>query len=219
MIWDEGKMTRQWPEVGERSSRAQMATGKALFDPGRPLVALSGLASGAGTPGLDPLGDPGRLSRFMAESGDGHSCPPLSRTGLSLRDKRSAWLEDFPGLLTSFALLLVHPDPMVTGGQDRTLPGHMEMTDVDVLTAFPARVIPGAHPRCRPLQRHHTIQNSDDAYVRWGPGAGEFGWGNTQASCLCSEWGWVVSPLIHPSQPLSAPFAGCCRCNWILCWA
>ncbi|KAM3830493.1 serine/threonine-protein kinase SIK3 isoform 3-T3 [Vipera latastei] len=61
------------------------------------------------------------------------------------------------------------PDPMVTGGQDRTLPRHMEMADVDGLTAFPARVIPGAHPRCRPLQRHHTIQNSDDAYVQLDP--------------------------------------------------
>ncbi|KAL7981644.1 hypothetical protein Chor_005732 [Crotalus horridus] len=61
------------------------------------------------------------------------------------------------------------PDPMVTGGQERTLPGHMEMADVEGLMAFPARMIPGAHPRSRPLQRHHTIQNSDDAYVQLDP--------------------------------------------------
>ncbi|KAK9394942.1 SIK3: SIK family kinase 3 [Crotalus adamanteus] len=61
------------------------------------------------------------------------------------------------------------PDPMVTGGQERTLPGHMEMADVEGLTAFPARMIPGTHPRSRPLQRHHTIQNSDDAYVQLDP--------------------------------------------------
>ncbi|XP_039185719.1 serine/threonine-protein kinase SIK3 isoform X2 [Crotalus tigris] len=61
------------------------------------------------------------------------------------------------------------PDPMVTGGQERTLPGHIEMADVEGLTAFPARMIPGAHPRSRPLQRHHTIQNSDDAYVQLDP--------------------------------------------------
>lgn len=57
---------------------------------------------------------------------------------------------------------------MVTGGQERTSPGHMEMADAEGLTAYPVRMIPGAHPRSRPLQRHHTIQNSDDAYVRWG---------------------------------------------------
>ncbi|XP_058050191.1 serine/threonine-protein kinase SIK3 isoform X3 [Ahaetulla prasina] len=61
------------------------------------------------------------------------------------------------------------PDPMVTGGQERTSPGHMEMADAEGLTAYPVRMIPGAHPRSRPLQRHHTIQNSDDAYVQLDP--------------------------------------------------
>uniref|UniRef100_A0A8C5WV43 non-specific serine/threonine protein kinase n=1 Tax=Laticauda laticaudata TaxID=8630 RepID=A0A8C5WV43_LATLA len=60
-------------------------------------------------------------------------------------------------------------DPMVTGGQERALPGQVEMAEVEGLTAYPARRIPGAHPRPRPLQRHHTIQNSDDAYVQLDP--------------------------------------------------
>ncbi|XP_032085143.1 serine/threonine-protein kinase SIK3 isoform X2 [Thamnophis elegans] len=61
------------------------------------------------------------------------------------------------------------PDAMVTGGQERTSPGHMEMGDAEGLTAYPVRMIPGVHPRSRPLQRHHTIQNSDDAYVQLDP--------------------------------------------------
>ncbi|XP_013930631.1 PREDICTED: serine/threonine-protein kinase SIK3 isoform X4 [Thamnophis sirtalis] len=61
------------------------------------------------------------------------------------------------------------PDAMVTGGQERTSPGHMETGDAEGLTAYPVRMIPGVHPRSRPLQRHHTIQNSDDAYVQLDP--------------------------------------------------
>ncbi|XP_063167107.1 serine/threonine-protein kinase SIK3 isoform X3 [Candoia aspera] len=60
-------------------------------------------------------------------------------------------------------------DPMVPASLERNSPRHVEMADADGLVAYPARMISGAHPRSRPLQRHHTIQNSDDAYVQLDP--------------------------------------------------
>ncbi|XP_060124623.1 serine/threonine-protein kinase SIK3 isoform X2 [Zootoca vivipara] len=57
-------------------------------------------------------------------------------------------------------------DSMVTGCMERSSPGHVEMPDADGPEGYPTRPIPGVHHRSRPLQRHHTIQNSDDAYVQ-----------------------------------------------------
>lgn len=48
---------------------------------------------------------------------------------------------------------------------DRSSPGQaMQVPDHNGL-GYPARPAAGEHPRPRTLQRHHTIQNSDDAYV------------------------------------------------------
>uniref|UniRef100_A0A8D0GIA4 non-specific serine/threonine protein kinase n=1 Tax=Sphenodon punctatus TaxID=8508 RepID=A0A8D0GIA4_SPHPU len=48
----------------------------------------------------------------------------------------------------------------------RSSPGHaMEMPDHNGLS-YTARLVSNEHHRTRPLQRHHTIQNSDDAYVQ-----------------------------------------------------
>ncbi|KAL8173510.1 UNVERIFIED_CONTAM: hypothetical protein K2H54_003025, partial [Gekko kuhli] len=58
-------------------------------------------------------------------------------------------------------------DPMVTSGMERHSPGEaVEMSAVDGPGAYTARPVSGAPHRSRPLQRHHTIQNSDDAYVQ-----------------------------------------------------
>lgn len=46
------------------------------------------------------------------------------------------------------------------------------MSDADGLGGYSARPVSSAHHRSRPLQRHHTIQNSDDAYVGWDHGGG-----------------------------------------------
>lgn len=46
----------------------------------------------------------------------------------------------------------------------------MELPDHNGL-GYPARLPGGEHHRPRTLQRHHTIQNSDDAYVCWSPTA------------------------------------------------
>ncbi|KAH0623367.1 hypothetical protein JD844_031637 [Phrynosoma platyrhinos] len=48
----------------------------------------------------------------------------------------------------------------------RHSPRQVEMTDAEALGAYSARAIPGPHHRSRPLQRHHTIQGSEDAYVQ-----------------------------------------------------
>jgi len=48
---------------------------------------------------------------------------------------------------------------------DRSSPGQaMQVPDHNGL-GYPARPASSEHPRPRTLQRHHTIQNSDDAYV------------------------------------------------------
>uniref|UniRef100_A0A670JZ40 non-specific serine/threonine protein kinase n=1 Tax=Podarcis muralis TaxID=64176 RepID=A0A670JZ40_PODMU len=57
-------------------------------------------------------------------------------------------------------------DSMATGCMERSSPGHVEMPDADGPEGYTTRPIPGVHHRSRPLQRHHTIQNSDDAYVQ-----------------------------------------------------
>lgn len=49
---------------------------------------------------------------------------------------------------------------------DRSSPGQaMQVPDHNGL-GYPARPASSEHPRPRTLQRHHTIQNSDDAYVQ-----------------------------------------------------
>ncbi|XP_042333047.1 serine/threonine-protein kinase SIK3 isoform X2 [Sceloporus undulatus] len=48
----------------------------------------------------------------------------------------------------------------------RHSPRQVEMTDAEALGAYSARAVPGPHHRSRPLQRHHTIQGSEDAYVQ-----------------------------------------------------
>lgn len=70
VIWDEGKMTRQWPEGEEEAAERRwpremlsLTSVPWARDHRRPLVTLSGLASGASTPDLDPLGDPERLRK------------------------------------------------------------------------------------------------------------------------------------------------------------
>lgn len=50
---------------------------------------------------------------------------------------------------------------------DRSSPGQaMDLPDHNGL-GYPARPSVSEHHRPRTLQRHHTIQNSDDAYVCW----------------------------------------------------
>ncbi|XP_060106904.1 serine/threonine-protein kinase SIK3 isoform X2 [Heteronotia binoei] len=58
-------------------------------------------------------------------------------------------------------------DSMVPSGLERSSAGEVvEMSVVDGPGAYPARLASGAPHRSRPLQRHHTIQNSEDAYVQ-----------------------------------------------------
>nr|XP_008121790.1 PREDICTED: serine/threonine-protein kinase SIK3 isoform X2 [Anolis carolinensis] len=58
-------------------------------------------------------------------------------------------------------------DSMVSGCMERhSSPRQVEMADAEGLGAYSARAIPGPHHRARPLQRHHTIQSSEDAYVQ-----------------------------------------------------
>ncbi|XP_054853817.1 serine/threonine-protein kinase SIK3 isoform X1 [Eublepharis macularius] len=58
-------------------------------------------------------------------------------------------------------------DSMVTSGMERTSPGEaVEMPAVEDGPGAYARLVSGAPARARALQRHHTIQNSDDAYVQ-----------------------------------------------------
>lgn len=71
----------------------------------------------------------------------------------------------------------------------------MELPDHDGL-GYPARPSGSEHHRPRTLQRHHTIQNSDDAYVSWSPTAA-----NSKAE-LCP----VGAPLLRfRPEATSAP--------------
>uniref|UniRef100_A0A8B9TMS5 non-specific serine/threonine protein kinase n=1 Tax=Anas platyrhynchos TaxID=8839 RepID=A0A8B9TMS5_ANAPL len=57
-------------------------------------------------------------------------------------------------------------ESIVGNCMDRSSPGQaMQVPDHNGL-GYPARPAAGEHPRPRTLQRHHTIQNSDDAYVQ-----------------------------------------------------
>ncbi|KFV74801.1 Serine/threonine-protein kinase SIK3, partial [Dryobates pubescens] len=65
--------------------------------------------------------------------------------------------------------LFVLPRKSIVGNcLDRSSPGQaMQVPDHNGL-GYPARPPSSEHPRPRSLQRHHTIQNSDDAYVGLG---------------------------------------------------
>ncbi|NXK25075.1 SIK3 kinase, partial [Arenaria interpres] len=57
-------------------------------------------------------------------------------------------------------------ESIVGNCMDRSSPGQaMQVPDHNGL-GYPARPTSSEHPRPRSLQRHHTIQNSDDAYVQ-----------------------------------------------------
>ncbi|NXE55562.1 SIK3 kinase, partial [Casuarius casuarius] len=57
-------------------------------------------------------------------------------------------------------------ESIVGNCMDRSSPGQaMQVPDHNGL-GYPARPASSEHPRPRTLQRHHTIQNSDDAYVQ-----------------------------------------------------
>ncbi|NXA56153.1 SIK3 kinase, partial [Nothocercus julius] len=57
-------------------------------------------------------------------------------------------------------------ESIVANCMDRSSPGQaMQVPDHNGL-GYPARPAASEHPRPRTLQRHHTIQNSDDAYVQ-----------------------------------------------------
>lgn len=59
-------------------------------------------------------------------------------------------------------------ESIVGNCMDRSSPGQaMQVPDHNGL-GYPARPSSSEHPRPRSLQRHHTIQNSDDAYVGGG---------------------------------------------------
>lgn len=64
-----------------------------------------------------------------------------------------------------FSVLSGFQESIVGNCMDRSSPGQaMQVPDHNGL-GYPARPAAGEHPRPRTLQRHHTIQNSDDAYV------------------------------------------------------
>ncbi|NXX99357.1 SIK3 kinase, partial [Centropus bengalensis] len=57
-------------------------------------------------------------------------------------------------------------ESIVGNCMDRSSPSQaMQVPDHNGL-GYPVRPAPSEHPRPRALQRHHTIQNSDDAYVQ-----------------------------------------------------
>lgn len=69
------------------------------------------------------------------------------------------------GPLTLFCC--VSSESVMGNCMDRSSPGQaMELPDHNGL-GYPTRPSVNEHHRPRTLQRHHTIQNSDDAYVCW----------------------------------------------------
>lgn len=72
------------------------------------------------------------------------------------------------GSFSSSVVLLSPQESIVGNCMDRSSPGQaMQVPDHNGL-GYPARPASSEHPRPRTLQRHHTIQNSDDAYVGLG---------------------------------------------------
>lgn len=71
----------------------------------------------------------------------------------------------FLAVTSPFSVLSGFQESIVGNCMDRSSPGQaMQVPDHNGL-GYPARPAAGEHPRPRTLQRHHTIQNSDDAYV------------------------------------------------------
>lgn len=68
-------------------------------------------------------------------------------------------------LTCHFSVLSGFPESIVGNCMDRSSPGQaMQVPDHNGL-GYPVRAPSSEQPRPRSLQRHHTIQNSDDAYV------------------------------------------------------
>lgn len=68
-------------------------------------------------------------------------------------------------LTCHFSVLSGFQESIVGNCMDRSSPGQaMQVPDHNGL-GYPVRPSSSEHPRPRTLQRHHTIQNSDDAYV------------------------------------------------------
>lgn len=68
-------------------------------------------------------------------------------------------------LTCPFCVLPDFEESIVGNSMDRSSPGQaMQVPDHNGL-GYPVRPASSEHPRPRTLQRHHTIQNSDDAYV------------------------------------------------------
>lgn len=71
----------------------------------------------------------------------------------------------FLAITSPFSVLSGFQESIVGNCMDRSSPGQaMQVPDHNGL-GYPVRPAAGEHPRPRTLQRHHTIQNSDDAYV------------------------------------------------------
>lgn len=68
-------------------------------------------------------------------------------------------------LICWFSVFSDFQESIVGNCMDRSSPGQaIQVPDHNGL-GYPARPASSEHPRPRTLQRHHTIQNSDDAYV------------------------------------------------------
>jgi hypothetical protein len=83
--------------------------------------------------------------------------------GLSFLSWELTLLGEAGGLLTLSCS--VSSESVIGNCMDRSSPGQA-MEDHSGL-GCPARLSVSEHHRPRTLQRHHTIQNSDDAYVCW----------------------------------------------------
>lgn len=89
---------------------------------------------------------------------------------LSYKGLHGSWRHPSPGEalgLLTLLLLLCLLESVIGNCMERSSPGQaMELPDHNGL-GYPARPLVSEHLRSRTLQRHHTIQNSDDAYVCW----------------------------------------------------
>lgn len=138
-------------------------------------------------------------------------------------------------LTCPFSVLSGFQESIVGNCMDRSSPGQaMQVPDHNGL-GYPVRPSSSEHPRPRSLQRHHTIQNSDDAYVGASacqvpalkqpglPGATQGSADATspagkelvrvaQTSVLCALWGLGCWGMSCPNLDVgfaTAPF--CCR--------
>lgn len=114
---------------------------------------------------------------------------------VSYKGLHGSWYPLSPGAalgLLTLLLLLCLLESVIGNCMERGSPGQaMELPDHNGL-GYPARPLVSEHLRSRTLQRHHTIQNSDDAYV-------------CRPSC-CVEVGWCQSQpesTVSPSATFS----------------